>query len=370
MTVKGIALALGCALQGLSLLAQPSFTMRIDDNHSPEEWQRVAGLFEKQGIRCSFAVNAAGLSDAQAICLKELSARGHVIMDHLPNHSFYAVTYHCSEAFERAKMKPFAVGSDEKTKTVRFRCEVNEGCPKNRRLCASIDGDVIAFKGDLKVNPLYSFVGIKGETGVYGLEKAKESIRLRDFWRQPLKKELHYDDIEVTLYDQSALQPCDDLLRELASVTRERFDHFGLPRPTIWVRPDGWEPGVTWDRIERIYGREFGYIGADSHVGKDAVQGKSRWTTGYDEMYFFDQGSDITPEQLVERISQRIKEGKRHVTLSHMWCNKLPGGFDEYCQKAERFAQLLARGKIQTMTMAESLRDCFGDDCKKGVRGK
>lgn len=360
MTVRSIALAVFCALQGIVLQAQPGFTMRIDDNHTPEQWRRVAGIFEKQGIRCSFAVNVAWLSDAQGACLKELSDRGHVIMDHMPNHSFYVASYADGKEFERTRRLPFAVEADEKTRTVRFRCEVDRDCPKNRHVWASIEGDVVRFKDDsLEGKTAYAFVGLAGKSGVFGLQESGGSVKLLDFWRRPIKEKLHLEDVEVVLYDQSALQPCDDLLRELARITRERFDHFGLPHPTIWVRPGGWDPGVTWDRIERIYGREFGYVGADSRIGTDVVWGGSRWTTGYDEMYFFDQGPEITPEQLVERISKRISNGKCHVTLSHMWCDRLPGGFGEYCEKTERFVSLLSAKKIPGLTMEESLKDRF-----------
>lgn len=362
MTARNIALAVVCALQGLVLQAQPGFTMRIDDNHSPEQWRRVAGIFENQGIRCSFAVNAAWLSDAQAACLKELSGRGHVIMDHMPNHSFYTASYAEGKEFERARRFPFAVEADEKTRTVRFCCEVDKDCSKNHHVRASVEGDVISFKDDsLKGKMLYVFVGLSGKSGIFGLQKTEGGIKLLDFWRRPLKEKFQLDDVEVILYDQSALQPCDDLLRELARITRERFDHFGLPRPRIWVRPGGWDPGVTWDRIERIYGREFGYVGADSRIGKDVAWGGSRWTTGYDEMYFFDQGPEITPEQLVERISKRLAEGKYHVTLSHMWTRNLPGGFKDYCAKTERFAALLAERKIPALTMMELLNERFGE---------
>lgn len=349
------------------LQAQPGFTMRIDDNHSPEQWRRVAGIFENQGIRCSFAVNAAWLSDAQAACLKELSGRGHVIMDHMPNHSFYTASYAEGKEFERARRLPFAVEADEKTRTVRFRCEVDRDCSKNRHVRASIEGDVVRFKDDsLKGKTAYVFVGLPGKSGVFGLQKTEDGIKLLDFWRRPLKDKLQLEDVEVILYDQSAVQPCDDLLRELARITRERFDHFGLPRPTIWVRPGGWDPGVAWDRIERIYGREFGYVGADSGVGEGARPGGSRWTTGRDAMQFFDQGPDVLPEGLVDTIEKSIRSGRCYVTLSHMWCNKLAGGFEEYCRKTEVFARLLAVRKIPVLTMVESLRERFkGAECQR-----
>lgn len=343
-------------------LAAPGFTMRLDDNRSPEQWNRIAGIFERQGMRCSFAVIPATLSEAQGACLKDLARRGHLIMDHTPNHSFYTASYAEQGEFERARRLPFAAESDEGTRTVRFRCETDGNCPKNRRLRASIKGDVIRFGGgSSRIRTLYAFIGIPGKTAVYGLQASDGGIKLRDFWRRPLKEQLDFDDVEVVLYDQAALQPCDDLLRELARISRERFDHFGLPRPTVWVRPGGWDPGVAWDRIEQIYGREFGYVGADSGVGEGAHPGGSRWTTGRDAMQFFDQGPNVSPEGLVDMIEKSVRSGRCYVILSHMWCNRLAGGFEEYCRKTEAFARLLVERKIPVLTMEESLRERFKD---------
>ena len=364
-TTRSDFLALfGCAcataVLGAAEPARPAFTMRIDDNHAPAEWRRVADIFERRGMRLSFAVVPATLTEAQGACLKELAARGHVIMDHTPNHTFYRATYHDSAAFEAARSRPFVQEVDARTRTLYFRPEVDAAHPANRRAQATIAGDVLSFAPGqgLKPGTYYSFVGIDGVEGVFGLQTADGRFHLRDFWRRPLRQPPKTGDVEVTISAEAALQPCDDVLRELAQVSRERFDHFGLPRPTIWVRPGGWDPGVKWESLERVYGRAFGYVGADSRVG--GVWGGSRWTTGFDAMYFFDQGADITPERLVDQIEARLKAGRFHVTLSHMWHNKLPGRLDEYFAKTERFAQLLVDRKIPTLTMAGSLDARFG----------
>lgn len=346
-------------LWGFVVYAAPGFTMRIDDNHSVAEWERVAEIFGSRGIRLSFAVVTSTLSEDQGKCLRRFSEKGHVIMDHTPNHTFYRAKYHDRAAFDRAKVKPFVVEVNEPEMTLFFRCEADDAHPKNRRVRASIDKNVITFENAQGVHGSYEFIKIPGHEGVYGLAKGQKSFELRDFWRRPLTGTIDLAATEVLVYDQAALQPCDDVLRELANISRERFDHFGLPRPTIWVRPGGWDPGVSWDRIERIYGREFGYVGADSTV--NARKGSSRWTTGYDAMRFFDQGADITPEQLVDEIEQKLARGLYHVALSHMWHKTLPAGQKEWFEKTERFARLLVERKIPAQTMAESLVSRFGE---------
>ncbi|MBQ6136633.1 MAG: hypothetical protein IJI73_04595 [Kiritimatiellae bacterium] len=353
-----LAIALALASAPLAF-AGPAFTMRIDDNHSASDWLRVADIFERRGVKVSFAVVPAALSEEQGRCLKKLSDRGHLIMDHLPNHAFYKATYHDRAAFDRVKSKPFVQEADEKEMKVLFKCEVDPAHPENRRFRAGVKGGILTFADPSAKKIVYCrFVGLKGRDGVYGLKPKGDAFEVLDMWKRPLAEKIDMDDCEVVVYSPAATQPCDDVLRELAGISRERFDHFGLPRPTIWVRPGGWEPGVDWKSLERVYGREFGYIGADSHV--NARQGENRWSTGYDKMVFFDQGKDYTPEGLVDEIQKSLAAGKHHVRLSHMWAMNLSGGMKEWFEKTDRFAGLLADRKVPTQTMAELLEARFG----------
>lgn len=367
-----LSLSIGChlmAAHGETPKDVSAFVMRIDDNHSPADWRKVADIFERHGMRCSFAVVSASLTESQGACLKELSARGHVIMDHTPNHAFYTLTYHDKAAYEHAKRLPFVHEADDAKLTLRFDPEVDETHSGNRRLKAKIEGNVLTFLDkDAPRRMFYNFIRIPGRKGIFGFSVKDGKMVLRDFWRRPLKEKLDVESCEVLFYAQEALQPCDDLLRELAKASRERFDHFRLPRPRIWVRPGGWEPGIDCHRLERIYGREFGYEGADSSIG--GKWDASRWTSGYSAMYFFDQGADITPEKLVAQIEGKTSKGRHHVTLSHMWCHLLPGKMNEYYEKAERFATLIEERKIPTSTMDGLLKARFGPVSARPADGR
>ena len=360
---KITVLALGLAAVS-AVFAEPALTMRIDDNHSVKDWTRVADIFEKRGIKVSFAVVPAELSESQGKCLKELSDRGHELMDHMPNHAFYRAKYHDRAAFEKVKSKPFVQEADDKEMKVLFKCEVDPNHPKNRRVRASVKGNVLTF-ADNSVNKTVSslFLGLPGKKDLYGLKRNGDAFELYDCWRRPLKETIDLDECEVVIYDAAATQPCDDVLRELAGITRERFQHFGLPLPKVWVRPGGWDPGVSWDRVERIYGREFGYIGGGALV--NAKQGENIWSTSYDKMEFFDQGERHTPEGLVDDIQKDLAAGKYHVRLSHMWSRNLKGGMKDWFEKTEKFADLLVERKIPTMTMSESLVVRFGKGANK-----
>lgn len=342
---------------GFAAESGPAFVMRIDDNHSPADWRQVCGTFERHGFRCNLAVCAASLDESQGKCLKDLASRGHEILDHTPNHSLYSISYPDAASFERARRLPFAHDADEKTRRVLFDCVADAAHPSNRTIRAKVSGGKLVVTKDKLRNPMYTFVKFPLRDGVYGL--SRKDFSLLDFWGRPLEKPFDVDECDVTVFSQAALQPCDGLVRELAAVARDGFRRHGLPPPRIWIRPGGWCPGYSQDMIEKIYGREFGYVGADSGIGKYS-RGESRWSMGYTAMYYFEQGTEITPEELLKRIEKQFAEGKDYILLTHMWYRKLPGKRAEWFKKTERFAQLLADRKIRVLTLGELIEERFG----------
>ena len=79
--LSALAAAPACAVDSATNAEDASaprsaFTMRFDDNRPASWWRDVGDIFERHGFRCSFAVNAAELSESQGACLKELAARG------------------------------------------------------------------------------------------------------------------------------------------------------------------------------------------------------------------------------------------------------------------------------------------------------
>jgi hypothetical protein len=208
---------------------------------------------------------------------------------------------------------------------------------------------------------MYTFVKFPSNDEVYGLSR---DFSLRDFWGRKTDKTLDTDECDVTVFDQAALQPCDGLLRELASVARDGFGRHGIPPPRIWIRPGGWCPGFSQDAIEKVYGREFGYVGATSTIGRYG-RCESRWSMVYTEMYYFDQGAEITPEDILARVEKRLAEGKDYILLTHLKYRKLPGKSAEWFGKTERFAQLLAERKIRVVTLGQLIEERFGKCAEK-----
>ena len=343
---------------------RPALVVRIDDNHSPDEWRKVCAIFERHGFRCSLAVNVAQLDEGQGRTLRELAARGHEVLDHTPNHSLYSVSYPDDAAFGCARKLPFAHDADERSRTVFFDPVVETAHVRNRTMRAKVtDGRLVVVNGEIG-KPMYSFVKFASRDGVFGLTGA--DFVLRDFWRRKPKPPLDTGECDALVLAEEAIQPCEGLLRELAAVSREGFMRFGLPPPKVWIRPGGWYPGYSQEAIERIYGREFGYIGADSRIGS-CKPGESRWSMDYTAMRFFDQDADITPEELVESIGKRLADSKDYILLTHMWHKNLPGGMTEWFKKTERFAQLLSERKVRVATLGRLIEERFDSKIRVGT---
>ena len=346
---------------GVAADSRPAFVMRIDDGHPPADWRQVCETFERHGFKCSLAVCAAGLDEAQGKCLKDLVARGHEILDHTPNHNLYSLTYPDAASFERARKLPFAHDIDAKSRKVLFDCVADDSHPSNRTIRAKVSGGKLVVTKDRIRNPMYTFVKFPLRDGVYGL--SRKDFSLLDFWGRPLEKPFDVDECDVTVFSQAALQPCDGLLRELASLTRERFDHFGIPRPTIWAFPGGWCGSLRQDAMERVYGRGFGYAATEAGLGP-VKRGCGRWYAAFSDSEFFDGDSPADPDALAAKIAAKLESGRTHVTLSHMWTKDFPG----YLERTDRFLQRLEERGVNVVTVGESVEARFGGGSGKDAK--
>ena len=341
-----------------------SFTLRLDDNKPAAWWRDMGAIFERQGYRCTFAVNAAGLSEAQAACLRELVAHGHEIADHTPSHHLFIAEYPDQGSFERATRLPFAHDANPDKRKVFFDGEVDDAHPSNVTFRASVvDGALVPAGAYAGRKPPARFFKLPGHEGVFGFKEDSGRFLLRDFWGREPKETIELQESDVLGYSFWAIQPSDGLLRELASLTRERFDHFGLPRPKVWVFPGGWCGPVRQDAMERVYGRGFGYIGADAQLGP-VKRREGRWFAAYNDMEFFDGATPADPEELAGKIAAKVLSGKCQVTLSHMQTKDVRAFLDT----AERFAQRLKELGVPVATLGESIEARFGDGAGEGAK--
>ncbi len=347
-----------------SAAPEASFTLRMDDNKPVAWWRDVGAAFERHGFRCSFAVNAAALSEKQGECLRELAERGHEILDHTPSHHLFVIVYPDQASFERASRLPFAHDANPDTRKVCFNAEADDAHPSNKTFRASVvDGALIPAGQFAGKQPPARFLKLPGHDGVFGYKAESGRFVLRDFWGRTPKETLQAEECDVLGYSDWALQPSDGLLRELASVTRERFDHFGIPRPKVWVFPGGWCGRIRQEAMERVYGRGFGYIGADAQLGP-VQRREGRWFAAYNDMEFFDGASPADPDALAEKISAKVAAGKSQITLSHMQTKDAAA----FLERTERFLQRLEELGVKVTTLSESIEARFGDGAGEGAK--
>lgn len=308
---------------------KPALVLRFDDNKTPQQWQEIAEIFEAIGGRCSFAVNPAWLSEEQWAKLRELSARGHEIMDHTPQHAIFKL--------------------EHDGKIDLYRPEVDLAHAGNVRVQASMTNGVLRSEDPafIKVQraSLKFFVPSTGK--FYGLgtdcgPKLKESAEQKcsDFWGRWTKDS--FERCEVVLLDDMAVQPSLELLRAQARESVASFKAHELPPPKTWIRPGGWEGPVDWRRMKAVYGDEFGYKIVDSSGG-EGLEPYSQWNYSSD-FGFFDFVPDV--EKVYAKAVAALERGHSFAYISHQWTKDRA----KYLDQCRQLAAKLKAGGIRMTT--------------------
>ena len=345
----------------------PYFSMRCDDNHSPREWRQVAEIFEAEGFRVSFAIVSGTLSDEQGACLKELAARGHELMDHTAQHAFYNLR--CPDAATCAALTnaPFASEVVGRGTTLLCRPEIDWNHKSAFRFMGSIrDGEVIvADKAALKRLHFTAKFFVPSLGRWFGVKKVDGDRReILDFWRRPLPKDFVVPETEMLTLSQDAIQPSVELLRAQAMRSRLNFERFGLPKPTFWIQPGGWESFLCWRRLRDVFGKEFGYHGADAIVGRGHWKGggndpdadRGRWSFPSDFAYF-DEGKDL--DAVKRRVAEALANGRSFSYISHMNGRRC-GGWDRWLEQTRAFVGWLKTSGVRVTTHTKLVDAVFG----------
>ena len=341
------------------------FAMRLDDNHSPVQWREVASIFEEQGMRASFAVISGKLSDEQGRCLADLAARGHEMMDHTPQHAMFRITYPDDRMFAAAKGAPWVAETDPANRTIYCKPELDFSHKSVFRFRGAIrGGELVGVESALAKRLTFSRKFFDLSTGKgYGISKIDGERRfLLDFWRRPVTEDV--SEREFTFFDQAAITTSKDLRRAQAALTRYHFDRFGIPRPTMWIQPGGWEAFLDWRRLKEVYGDEFGYIGGDAVVGGSHWNGcfcdpepvRGRWSFK-PRFGYFDEA--VTLGEVKRQVADSVALGRSFIFISHMSARRLAGGWDEWLRSTREFAVWLRTAKIPVMTVSQLNRYVF-----------
>ena len=334
---------------------------RFDDNKPPEHWRQMGELFEKFGYRMSLALVSQDLNRKNSLeVLRELAGKGHSMMDHLPNHAVYQIRAGTRQEFEEYSRKPFADHADPKTLRVYFKYELNRNHPRNKTFQASIrNGELCGYPESMNRELGSTRKLLMLSNGkVYGIRIRDGKKMLMDFWGERLLLPDREKTDFILLAANAAVQPPDDLLRFLASVSRANFRAAGLPAPKSWIQPGGWECFISAEKVSGIYGREFGYRSADCIPGSsrlncvfnDPASDLQRFRMRPD-FTGLDNGQDIPA--MKHRIAEAIARRQVKIFISHMWVNRVKGGWDAYIKGYEELLQWLKENRIPVRTQEE-----------------
>ena len=334
---------------------------RFDDNKPPEHWRQMGELFEKYGYRMSLALVSQDLNRKISLdVLRELAGKGHSMMDHLPNHAVYQIRGRTPQEFEEYSRKPFTDHADPKKRRVYFKYELNQNHPRNRKFQASIRGGELCGYPETMNRELGSTrkLLMPSSGKVYGIRIRDGKKILMDFWGERVQLPDQENTDFILLAANVAILPSDDLLRFLASVSRANFLAAGLPAPKSWIQPGGWECFVSTEKVSGIYGREFGYRSADCIPGSsrlncffnDPASDLQRFRMRPD-FTGLDNGQDIPA--MKRRIADSIARRQVKIFISHMWVNRVKGGWDAYIKGYEELLQWLMKNRIPVRTQEE-----------------
>jgi len=298
-----------------------ALVLRFDDNKPVSQWRELAEIFEAANGRCSFAVNSASLSEEQWKGLRELSARGHEVMDHTGQHAVFALLLDTLDEVEKLRGADFFDHAEGRR--VLCRPELDLSHPKNVRVQASMTNGLLrsddpaflkaqGFSRKFYVPSTRTLYGMGRNCGA-GLFKKGPEQKCSDFWGRWTTNS--FATCEIVLLDGEAVQPSKDLLRAQARTSVARFKAHGLPTPKTWIRPGGWETSVDWRRMKEVYGDEFGYKVADSTCGVSPRE-RSAWHYPSD-FAFFDQGKSV--DEVYGKAVGVIKSGRSFAYISHQW---------------------------------------------------
>lgn len=350
MKMSIVSLAVLAAVAGVQASEKAALVLRFDDNKPPAQWREVAGIFEQSGGRCSFAVNAAWLNEKQWSALRELSERGHEIMDHTGQHAVFKLLLPDAADAEKYRSSDFFDHAEQDGRLLLCRPELDLTNPKNVRVQASMENGLLHsddpkfltaqhFSRKFYVPSTGALYGLGKDCGSRLFKKGPEQ-KCSDFWGRWTTNS--FAACEIVLLDNDAVQPSKDLLRAQARNSVSRFVSHGLPAPKTWIRPGGWETSVDWRRMKSVYGDEFGYVVADSTGGAGVVP-YSPWCYRSD-FGFFDQVPDV--EKVYGKAAKSIAGGHAFAYISHQWTKDRA----HYLQQCRELAAKLKENGIRITT--------------------
>lgn len=357
-----LLLAAGCgAAAEEEQTVQGGVCFRFEGNQTPENWKKMAEVFERGGGRFSASFHTqsiAGRADYAAL-LKRLSDAGHELLDGTPDNRMFAIHARSAEELERYRKEPAVHHVDPKSRMAFLRYEPNlehwgvqefRGSVRGNKLFDLSDGLGKRLSRGARI-----YLPLAGEVFTVA-ERKNGECRLLSFWGEDTVNLPEMKNLKLARMNSGSIAPTEEGMRFLARESASNFRRLGVPPAKVWIPPTGPEPPVGIEELFRIYGREFHYVAAAS-----PMLGK-KWSC-----IFFDPASRAsfsmvgnceTPERkrvdaLKGQIADAVAKHRVLMMVERMNTRRVPGGFQEYLRRHEELLKWLKEKQIPVRTMSD-----------------
>ena len=355
-------LAAGCgAAAEEEQTVQGGVCFRFEGNQTPENWKKMAEVFERGGGRFSASFHTqpiAGRADYAAL-LKHLSAAGHELLDGTPDNRMFAIHARSAEELERYRKESAVHHVDPKSRMAFLRYEPNlehwgvqefRGSVRGNKLFDLSDGLGKRLSRGARI-----YLPLAGE--VFSVAERKNGeCRLLSFWGEDTVNLPEMKNLKLARMNSGSIAPTEEGMRFLAREAEANFRRLGVPPAKVWIPPRGPEPPVGIEELFRIYGREFHYVAAAS-----PMLGK-KWSC-----IFFDPASRAAfsmvgncetlerrrVNELKGQIADAVAKHRVLMMVERMNTRRVPGGFQEYLRRHEELLKWLKEKQIPVRTMSE-----------------
>lgn len=336
------------------LSSRAGVTFRFDDVHPASQWRDVARQFEMRGVKATFAINPGKVTtEDQRLFLKTAVKNGHEIVDHTCSHSIFSHCCYNEDEFFALRSNPAVIGEERSEKRLNFRYEIRFDHPLNFSFRGSVTNGFLTVPIETarrfrRPDKIY-VPSLRQAFGFY--DSAEGRIRMYSFWKPSPVSLPDLADEEFVYVSRYAFCFPVEVLRFQCQRAREAFQRLGLPVPTAWAMPGGWDPWLTDVDFKKVYADEFGYVLGDAFVpiGAEVDRRLSPFHVRYQS--YFDSPS-VTQKTIRRDVLAARRKGAHLAFISHM---KPPVGiaWEQWLRDTADFLDWLLMEKIPVLTASE-----------------
>ncbi|MDD3154414.1 MAG: polysaccharide deacetylase family protein [Victivallaceae bacterium] len=339
---------------------RPGVCFRFDDKREIGQYRKLAALFDRYSTKFTLAMTCQNVvNDPEfSAMLREFAANGHEIGDHTASHSTFRIRANNPEeakAFAREKCV------DHHDNITFFLHYELIDTPLNRPFVASLQGNKLRdvpeeFSGLFRKRQEELVCHVA--TGkVYRVYADKEQFKLKSFWGEDnVRLADEHKSSFLHIHKRAGICSTEESLRFLARVSRDAFRKMRLPLPRFWMQPGGYEPFQQPELIRKIYGEEFGYLGADCYPKAAFL------TVGEPEsgraVFSMTPVFHPTPENsdfftMRRRVASTLAKRCVFINCSHLASRNVPGGFEGLLKRYEELLIFCRDNQIPIRTCSE-----------------